>query len=404
GHGSVRLTDVTEALGLMDRTVLLELMGAIISKDGGLSLNIIEKIYNFGYDLKKACGELLAIVRDITAIKVTGGVSLIEAPAHELEALREISAGSATEDLHMLFLLLQKGYEDVARSDFARHAFEMTVLRASSFDSLRPLDELVRGMKNLGQRQGGDFSPSAAPQKGPAASLKGPQPSKKRPGSTGPGSLATTGSPKNGSLASHMGEEVSKRPPAALQESAASANDSGDLRAREASNQAESHGAAPGREVPHGVAETGPSWKMEKGAELGQGVLRDSGAGPEAGDESNETAAVLLLPEARTHGAEVARLMGHLKENNISLYGSLKTASIDLRDNLVEIKTDFKTSKFLKMQLSRLEGVFSEYLQTSVKVVLKAELADPGKEKDPADEVLKYLGGKVLEDSYGDGG
>ncbi|MFQ5354373.1 MAG: hypothetical protein ACE5DR_05440, partial [Thermodesulfobacteriota bacterium] len=132
------------------------------------------------------------------------------------------------------------------------------------------------------------------------------------------------------------------------------------------------------------------------------GVPGDMDPGKEAGRESKKAAAGDPVPGAE--GEEVAGLMGFLREKNISLYGSLKAASIDLRDNLVEIKTDLKSSKFLKMRLSRLEEVFAEYLKAPVKVVLKAELADEGQVKDPAGDVLRVLGGKVLEDSYGEGG
>ncbi len=366
GHGSVRLSDVTEALGLMDRTVLIELMGAIISKEGGLALNIIEKIYNFGYDLKKACVELLAIVRDMTAIKVTGGTALIEAPAHELEALKTISVSCGVEDLHMLFLLLQKGYEDVSRSDFARHSFEMTVLRASSFDSLRPLEDLINEMKGLGTHQGrgGGLTSSAAPKKGFNSSGKGRAPAYK------------------GSARGAKETASSRRIPVL-----------------EGTRGSEAHGAAPEpvekppyKSASQGVAEAGSSRAAAKEA------------GRKAQEDNSEDSTGPAIEGSDAHGSTADGLLAYIKKNNISLYGTLKAASIDVRDNLVEITSDVKTSSFLKMQLARLEGIFSEYLKTSVKVAVKAEVLEGGEVRDPADDVLRVLGGKVLEDFYGEGG
>ncbi|MFQ5479990.1 MAG: DNA polymerase III subunit gamma/tau [Thermodesulfobacteriota bacterium] len=382
GRGAVRLTDVTEALGLMDRTVLLELMDAIIKKDGGLSLNIIEKIYNFGYDLKKACGELLAIVRDMTAIKVMDETSLIEAPVHELERLKAISALCAVDDLHMLFLLLQKGYGDVTRSDFARHAFEMTVLRASSFDSLRPLEEIIKGMNALGMKEGGgDFASPAAAKERPVLSHAGSvsqnngfSPSKQEKGASKRHRASSVPVKGRGVLPWEEGGRVASKAP--------SAGDGKGGTASYADSGADLSGKAVGE----------------------QDARRVSGAGQGAAEGQNETAVEEQAAGEQAQRADVAGLMGHIKEHNISLHGTLKAADIEIRDNIVEIKTDLKTSKFLKMQINRLERAFSDYLKTSVKVALKAELAGEGVVKDPADAVIRALGGKVLEDSYGGGG
>ncbi len=377
GRGAVRLDDVTGALGLMDRTVLLELMGAIINKDGGLSLNIIEKIYNFGYDLKKACGELLAIVRDMTAIKVTDGTSLIEAPVHELERLKEISHLCAVDDLHMLFLLLQKGYGDVARSDFARHAFEMTVLRASSFDSLRPLEELISGMNALGQRGGALTSPSVSKGRG-ESSLKSSEPMGKRGPLKGPEVSQKRFSPapaskSRGGLPWDSDKAPAKAPPSPAEQ-----------KARVPEGGSGSHISS---EPTGGQAVYGESVTDNVVDRVGEG----------------EVAAAEALP-AEAQASDAAGLISFIKEHNISLYGSLKATSMELKDNLVEIRTDLKTSKFLKMQINRLEKAFSNCLNTSVKVVLKVDNTNPGEAKDPADAVIRTLGGKVLEDFYGEGG
>ena len=70
----IKIEDVFEALGLMDRTLLFDLAAFMLKKDGHGCLKIVEKVYNFGYDLKSVSLELLELVRDLTVIKVTGDI------------------------------------------------------------------------------------------------------------------------------------------------------------------------------------------------------------------------------------------------------------------------------------------------------------------------------------------
>ncbi|MBI5587127.1 MAG: DNA polymerase III subunit gamma/tau [Deltaproteobacteria bacterium] len=147
--GNLRETDVTEALGLMDRSVLYEISDAIIKNDGAACLNIIEKIYNFGYDLKRACGDLLEHIRDLTVVKVTGEATLLDLPDSELERLGAIAGGVGVERLHMLFSIISRGYEEVSRSSSPRYSFEMALLRAAHLDEIQPVGVLLERLEAL---------------------------------------------------------------------------------------------------------------------------------------------------------------------------------------------------------------------------------------------------------------
>lgn len=151
GEGAVRSADVITALGLMDRSVLVELLKALAAKDGVRCLNVVEKIHNFGYDLKRASAEILAEVRDLAIIKTTGTGELIEAPDHELGELMDIADALSMERLHMLFSVLTRGYAEVSRSAYPRYSFEMALLRAAYFDEVKPVDELIARLENLGR-------------------------------------------------------------------------------------------------------------------------------------------------------------------------------------------------------------------------------------------------------------
>ncbi len=171
--GELKEADVAEALGLMARTVLYELSEAVVGKDAGACLNIVEKVYNFGYDFKKALGDLLEHVRDLAVLKATGESTLLDLPDSELERLRAISERVGHERLQMIFTVLSKGYEEVSRSAHPRYALEMALLRAAHLDELEPLGSVMERLEILSARLGPN---AAAPAPKPAGGGKGPGP------------------------------------------------------------------------------------------------------------------------------------------------------------------------------------------------------------------------------------
>lgn len=179
--GELKAAHVAEALGLMDRSVLFEISEAVVGKDPAACLKIVEKIYGFGYDLKRATSDLLEHIRDLAVMKVTGDASLLDLPDSELERLGEICSRVGAERLHMLFSIVSKGYEEVSRSAHPRYALEMTLLKAAHFDELEPLGELVARLEGLASKapQGAGGSQAKTAQSAPPAPRPTPVPWKK---------------------------------------------------------------------------------------------------------------------------------------------------------------------------------------------------------------------------------
>ncbi|MEE8573887.1 MAG: DNA polymerase III subunit gamma/tau, partial [Thermodesulfobacteriota bacterium] len=145
----IKEQDVYSALGLMDRSLLYDLSEAVLAGDGATCLNLIENIYNFGYDLKKVTLELLEHIRDLSVLKVTGDSSLLELPEAECARLKELAGVTGSERLQLLFDLLSKGYEDISRSVTPRFTLEMTLLRAAHQGDLRSVGELIDTLEEL---------------------------------------------------------------------------------------------------------------------------------------------------------------------------------------------------------------------------------------------------------------
>ncbi len=149
--GGLSDSDCAEALGLMDRSVLYSIAEAIVSKDAAECLNIVEKIYDFGYDLKRGCGNILELIRDLTVIKVTGDASLLDLPDSELERAGALAGKIGIQRLQMVFSIISRGYEEVSRSGFPRYALEMALVKAARFDEIEPVGELISRLESLGR-------------------------------------------------------------------------------------------------------------------------------------------------------------------------------------------------------------------------------------------------------------
>ena len=162
--GKVKTSDVFDALGLMDRAVLFELAGAVVEKDGKQAcLNIVEKIYDFGYDLKKVSASLLELIRDLTVVKVTGNALLLDLPDSEVERAGSIASKAGVLRFQMLFTIISRGYEEILRSAYPRYAFEMALMKAAHFDEIESVGELIERLERLKKGESAGRQPHTAP-------------------------------------------------------------------------------------------------------------------------------------------------------------------------------------------------------------------------------------------------
>jgi len=143
-------TDIRDSLGLMDRNIIFELSEAVLGRDGGVVLNVVEKIHEFGYDFKKVTADLLEHLRDLVVVKVSGS-DILELPESEIERITLLAELAELERLEMLFGLFTGGFNEVARSTTPRFAFEMMLVRATLLEDLRPIGELIASLEKIGR-------------------------------------------------------------------------------------------------------------------------------------------------------------------------------------------------------------------------------------------------------------
>ena len=167
---------ILEVLGLVDRKILSDTLEAVASRDAGRCVEIVDQVYQFGYDVQHFCRELLQSLRNLILLKVTPHPeALIELAEEELEGLKKQAGKFEFDQLNHLFSLLLKGDEEIAQSAFPRTMLEMTLIRMATFHPVVPIDQILNKLESWekgqgspatgGEGRGGSLSPHREKQK-----------------------------------------------------------------------------------------------------------------------------------------------------------------------------------------------------------------------------------------------
>ena len=128
--------DVVDLLGLIDTEFLLDILRALVERNGEGVLKLIDDAYNFGYDEKRLCQNLLGLVRDLSVLKsVKNAETFLDLPAQEVETLKEIVNSIESEELQLYFKYLSQGYDEISHASYSRVVLEMTFLKIARIAS-----------------------------------------------------------------------------------------------------------------------------------------------------------------------------------------------------------------------------------------------------------------------------
>ena len=150
GGKDIRDEDIAEILGLIDRKILYDTIEAIANRDVERCVEIVDHVYEFGYDLQHFCRELLQYLRNLILMKVSQHPEgLMELPEEELAVLRKLSERFEFDQLSHLFSLLLKGENEVAQSTFPRTMLEVALIRMATLRPVLPIDEILKKLEKL---------------------------------------------------------------------------------------------------------------------------------------------------------------------------------------------------------------------------------------------------------------
>ncbi|MBW6486499.1 MAG: DNA polymerase III subunit gamma/tau [Syntrophobacterales bacterium] len=147
---------VEEIIGRSDRRFLLALSEAVLARDAGRCLKIIDEAYYYGLDMRYFYQTLLNHFRNLLLVKIVNdNDALIDIPVEEKARLRQQTEGREAGTLQRLLELLMAEEENVRRSQNPRLNLEAVLCRMAYLEKIIPLEALIERMEGMEIRLGG---------------------------------------------------------------------------------------------------------------------------------------------------------------------------------------------------------------------------------------------------------
>ena len=144
GGDQVRDDDVIQVLGLVDHTVFEKLAASLLGGDLTRGLDLLDRTYRAGIDIKRFANDLLGFFRTVLICKTSPHPEeLLDISDMELDAAKKIAAGQSAETLYQYFHLLLQGIEKMHYSPRPRMVLEMALIKAAQAGQVVPASSLL---------------------------------------------------------------------------------------------------------------------------------------------------------------------------------------------------------------------------------------------------------------------
>jgi DNA polymerase-3 subunit gamma/tau len=152
---------ITDILGVIDRTLLFEASRAILEGSAKTCIEIVDRIYNYGHDIKEFYRALMDQFRNLLMSLVAPYDDLLDMVESDREALRDQAEKAGKEKLQQILNTLIAREESLRFTSHPRLVLESIMIRLCQMGELVALDDLIRKLESLERRL---TSPGESPQ------------------------------------------------------------------------------------------------------------------------------------------------------------------------------------------------------------------------------------------------
>jgi DNA polymerase-3 subunit gamma/tau len=164
--GNVNEQTVRDALGVADRQALFRVADAVLDNEAAQVLRVAGDLYQYGYDPRRLCCDLLEHFHQLVIAKVSPDPALLaDLPDHEIIAVQQQAGKRSLEDLQRFFTLLLRAEEEISHTAYSQLVIEMTLVKLASQPPVMPIDEALAQLTALQQQlaSGGQVAAIPAP-------------------------------------------------------------------------------------------------------------------------------------------------------------------------------------------------------------------------------------------------
>ncbi|RLB74377.1 MAG: DNA polymerase III subunit gamma/tau [Deltaproteobacteria bacterium] len=142
--------ELQSLLGLVSRALLLATIKAVLERDSGQLLALVQKVDEHGFSFRQFCQQLVELVRALVVIKVVDQPGdLIDVGETELEEIRSLAAPVTLEDLQRLLAVLIRTEADLAVSNYPRLTMEMVLVKLAGLPPGIDVATLIKRLEGL---------------------------------------------------------------------------------------------------------------------------------------------------------------------------------------------------------------------------------------------------------------
>jgi DNA polymerase-3 subunit gamma/tau len=143
---------VTETLGIIDRDIIFQASLAIIEGDSKTCIELVEQIYNYGYDIKEFYRALMDQFRNLVISLIASQNHLLDMTESEKEEARHQAemAGSEKLQVALNFLITREG--DLRSTTHPRLILETTMIKLCHLGEFVSFGELLIKLESLEKR------------------------------------------------------------------------------------------------------------------------------------------------------------------------------------------------------------------------------------------------------------
>src|SRR5262249_17432793 len=141
--------DVEKALGIAGADVLARVINGIADNNPVEALAIIDDIVMRGHNLRNFCRDVLAHLRDLLVVKVSGDPKLLDSSSIPAAALKEQAARFSESDLVRFFHSLAETESALKDAANPRYQVEVGLVKLMEMRRLASLRDLVERIGEL---------------------------------------------------------------------------------------------------------------------------------------------------------------------------------------------------------------------------------------------------------------
>jgi DNA polymerase-3 subunit gamma/tau len=171
----IKLADVTESLGMINRDTLFTAAGLIINKDTKSALRLVGEILNSGKDAKQFLIDLVEYFRNAMIIKA--GISseeFIDLPKEAIDSVKIQTRNLSQGDLFYIINAISNSLKMIKQLLPERIVLDLCVVRLTSRDSIASIEEILSKLPEIAEHSRNHQVPTPpvpAPQPAPRAAV-----------------------------------------------------------------------------------------------------------------------------------------------------------------------------------------------------------------------------------------